>query len=54
MDVCLHLFVDVLHDGVILEARNEVTYIQIDDGIFVQMLLKLRVISYLQVGKQRA
>ena len=54
MDVSLHLFVDVLHDAVILEARYEVADVQIDDGIFIQVFLELRVAGNLQVCKELA
>ena len=54
VDVGLHFLVDVQHDAIVLEASHKRRDIQIDNRIFIQVLLKLRVASYLQVGKQLA
>ena len=52
MDIVQQLFLNMLHDAVILETRREIGQIEKDDRIFIQVLLERRILGNLKVSKQ--
>ena len=54
MDIFFQFRIHHANDALVMESRNEIRKIQVDDWVFVKVLFKRGVFGNFQVGKQVA